>query len=76
MFNFAEATELALAAGAAIQAASPEAALAAAAALLRDDTRRRAMSEAGRKFCEGHRGAAERQRAVCLEVLKKNVVRP
>jgi hypothetical protein len=29
------------------------------------------MSEAGRKFCEGHRGAAGRQLAVCLEVLKK-----
>jgi 3-deoxy-D-manno-octulosonic-acid transferase len=70
MFNFAEATELALAAGAAIQAASP------VAALLQDDTRRRTMSEAGRKFCERHRGAAERQLAVCLEVLKKSVVRP
>ena len=76
MFNFAEATELAVAAGAAIQVASPEAALTAAAALLQDDTRRRAMSEAGRKFCEIHRGAAERQLAVCLEVMKKNVVRP
>jgi 3-deoxy-D-manno-octulosonic-acid transferase len=70
MFNFAEATELAVAAGAALQVESPEAALIAAAALLQDVNRRRAMSEAGRKFCEVHRGAAERQLAVCLEVLK------
>jgi len=70
MFNFAEATELAVAAGAALQVESPEAALIAAAALLQDVNRRRAMSEAGWKFCEVHRGAAERQLAVCLEVLK------
>jgi len=76
MFNFAEATELAVAAGAALQVESPEAALIAAAALLQDVNRRRAMSEAGWKFCEVHRGAAERQLAVCLEVLKKKVVRP
>ena len=71
MFNFAEATALAVAAGAALQVESPEAALVAAAALLQDVNRRRTMSEAGRKFCEVHRGAAERQLTVCLEVLKK-----
>jgi 3-deoxy-D-manno-octulosonic-acid transferase len=76
MFNFSEATALALEPGAAIQVASPRAALTRAAALLQDDSRRRRMGEAGRKFCEIHRGAAERQLAVCLEVLKKNVVRP
>src|SRR5262249_5464211 len=76
MFNFAEATELAVAAGAALQVESPETALIAAAALLQDVNRRRTMSDAGRKFCEMHRGAAERQLAVCLEALEKNVVRP
>jgi 3-deoxy-D-manno-octulosonic-acid transferase len=76
MFNFAEATELAVAAGAALQVEGAQVALIAAAALLHDDTRRRTMSGAGRKFCEVHRGAAERQLAVCLEVLKKNGVRP
>jgi 3-deoxy-D-manno-octulosonic-acid transferase len=70
MFNFAEATELALAAGAAIQASDAGAAMASASGLLRDEQRRRAMAEAGKKFCETHRGAAQRQLAVCLEVLK------
>jgi len=71
MFNFSEATALALEAGAAIQASDPRAAMASASALLGDEKRRRAMAEAGKKFCEAHRGAAQRQLAVCLEVLKK-----
>ena len=36
--------------------------------LLSDAERRRAMAEAGKKFCDAHRGAAQRQLAVCLEV--------
>jgi 3-deoxy-D-manno-octulosonic-acid transferase len=72
MFNFSEATALALEAGAAIQASEPRAAMASASELLRDAERRRLMAQAGRKFCEAHRGAAQRQLAVCLEVLKKN----
>jgi 3-deoxy-D-manno-octulosonic-acid transferase len=71
MFNFAEATRLAVAAGAAVQAADARAAIAQAAALLQDEKRRRAMGDAGRKFCEAHRGAAERQLAVCLELLNR-----
>ena len=71
MFNFAEATRLAVAAGAAVQAAGAREAIAQAAALMEDAKRRQAMAEAGRKFCEAHRGAAQRQLAVCLEVLKK-----
>jgi 3-deoxy-D-manno-octulosonic-acid transferase len=70
MFNFSEATRLALEAGAAIQASDARAAMAAAASLLRDEQRRRAMAGAGKKFCETHRGAAQRQLAVCLELLK------
>lgn len=71
MFNFSEATALALEAGAAVQASDPRAAMASASELLRDEKRRRLMADAGRKFCEAHRGAAQRQLAVCLEVLKK-----
>ena len=71
MFNFSEATALALEAGAAIQASDPRAAMSSATELLRDEKRRRVMAEAGKKFCEAHRGAAQRQLAVCLEVLKK-----
>jgi 3-deoxy-D-manno-octulosonic-acid transferase len=70
MFNFSEATQLAVEAGAAIRAVDAREAMASASALLRDAQRRRAMSESGRKFCEAHRGAAQRQLAVCLEVLK------
>jgi 3-deoxy-D-manno-octulosonic-acid transferase len=70
MFNFSEATALALEAGAAIQASDPRAAMASASELLRDEKRRRLMAGAGRKFCEAHRGAAQRQLAVCLEVLR------
>ena len=69
MFNFAEATRLAVAGGAAIQAPDARAALREALGLLRDDNRRRTMGEAGRVFCESHRGAAQRQLQVCLEVL-------
>ena len=69
MFNFAEATRLAVAAGAAIQAPGAAAAIREAVLLLEDETKRRAMGEAGRRFCESHRGAAERQLAVCLRAL-------
>jgi len=69
MFNFSEATGLALEAGAAIQAGDPHSAMAAAASLIRDEKRRRVMAEAGKKLCEAHRGSAQRQLAVCLEVL-------
>jgi hypothetical protein len=37
-------------------------------ALMNNEAQRRAMAEAGRRFCESHRGAAERQLAVCLTV--------
>jgi len=69
MFNFAEATRLAVAAGAAVQTTDAHEAIAQAAALLEDAQRRQAMAEAGRKFCATHRGAAQRQLAVCLEFL-------
>jgi 3-deoxy-D-manno-octulosonic-acid transferase len=71
MFNFAEVTELAVAAGAAEQATDARDAIARAAALLQDEGRRRTMADAGMKLCEAHRGAAQRQLAVCLELLKK-----
>jgi 3-deoxy-D-manno-octulosonic-acid transferase len=76
MFNFSEATALALEAGAAIQASDPRAAMASASGLLGDEKRRRVMAEAGKKFCEAHRGAAERQLAVCLEVLGSKGPKP
>ena len=70
MFNFAEATRLALDAGAAVQAADAAGAIREAMALLDDPGKRRAMAEAGRRLCEAHRGATARQLAACLRLLK------
>jgi predicted metal-dependent hydrolase len=44
--------------------------MAQAAALLHDEKRRQAMAGAGMRFCEAHRGAAQRQLATCLALLK------
>jgi 3-deoxy-D-manno-octulosonic-acid transferase len=64
MFNFAEASRLALEAGAAIQVSGPAAALRSARELLADSARRAAMSEAGKKLCALHRGATQKHLAV------------
>jgi 3-deoxy-D-manno-octulosonic-acid transferase len=69
MFNFAEATRLALEARAAIQAADAGAALREAFALLEDPVRRAQMAAAGRRLCEAHRGATARHLAVCRRLL-------
>jgi 3-deoxy-D-manno-octulosonic-acid transferase len=71
MFNFAEATRLAVAAGGAIQAVDARDAIAEAAVLLKNCEKRRRMAEAGRRFCEAHRGAAQRQLAICLNLLRQ-----
>jgi len=60
MFNFADATEKALAAGAAVEVANGEALIAAVAALFEDAPRRRAMREAALAFHAAHRGATDR----------------
>jgi len=69
MFNFAEATRLALEAGAAVQAGDAASAMKRAAGLLRDARERRHMSEAGRKLCQAHRGATERHLALIGAVM-------
>jgi 3-deoxy-D-manno-octulosonic-acid transferase len=70
MFNFAEATRLALQAGAAIQAAGAPAAVREALALLSDPGRRIAMGEAGRGLCAAHRGATRKHLLLCGELLR------
>jgi 3-deoxy-D-manno-octulosonic-acid transferase len=60
MFNFAEATENALAAGAALQVADAKALLALVVALLGDSPRRTALGDVARAFHAVHRGAADR----------------
>ena len=69
MFNFAEPTRLAVEAGAAIQAGDASSAMEAAAALLKDENRRRRMSEAGKALCAAHRGATARHLEVCRKLL-------
>ena len=64
MFNFAEASRLALEAGAAIQVSGPAAAVQSARELLADNARRATMSEAGKKLCALHRGATQKHLAV------------
>jgi 3-deoxy-D-manno-octulosonic-acid transferase len=72
MFNFAEATRLAVEAGAALQASDAAAAMAMAAELLGDAARRTRMGEAGKKLCAAHRGATERHVAVCQRLLRES----
>ncbi len=70
MFNFAEATRLALAAGAAVQAADAPGAMREALRLLSDPEERKKMGAAGKALCEAHRGATQRHLAVCAALLK------
>ncbi len=69
MFNFAEATQLAVDAGAAIQAVDAHGAIGEALRLLEDAPRRHARREAGRKLHAAHRGATERHLGVCIRLL-------
>ena len=59
-YNFAEATALAIAAGAAVQVTDARAALAAACSLLRDPPRMLRMGNAGAELTRAHRGATHR----------------
>ena len=71
MYNFAEASTLALTAGAALQAQDAADAVRLAVALLDDRSRRAAMGEAGLRLCAAHRGAVQRHVAVCRQVLDR-----
>ncbi|MGD9787078.1 MAG: lipid IV(A) 3-deoxy-D-manno-octulosonic acid transferase [Sulfuricellaceae bacterium] len=59
-FNFTQASELAVAAGAAERVATAEALIEKAETLLADPARRAAMGEAGKAFADRHRGATRR----------------
>jgi 3-deoxy-D-manno-octulosonic-acid transferase len=67
-FNFAEAAELALEAGAALRVDDMAQAAAGALVLLADSARREAMVEAARAFACAHRGAAARTAAAIADV--------
>jgi 3-deoxy-D-manno-octulosonic-acid transferase len=70
MYNFAEATQLALQAGAAIQVADAPSAMGSAVDLLANEEKRRRMGEAGRTLCDAHRGATARHLTTCRRLLK------
>jgi 3-deoxy-D-manno-octulosonic-acid transferase len=70
MFNFAEATRLALEAGAAIQAADAAGAIRQAWRLLLNAEERKRMGAAGKQFCDAHRGATQKHLLLCEELLK------
>jgi 3-deoxy-D-manno-octulosonic-acid transferase len=68
-FNFAQAAAEAIAAGAAIQVADADALVREAARLLGDTGVRKRMGDAGRRFCEAHRGATGRTMAIVERLL-------
>jgi 3-deoxy-D-manno-octulosonic-acid transferase len=70
MFNFAEATRLALEAGAAVQVTDAKAAIQEAVGLLSSLEKRTAMGNAGLRLCEAHRGATRRHLDVVTELVR------
>lgn len=69
MFNFAEASRLALAAGAVIQAGDAAGAMRAALQLLSNAGERERMGAAGKQLCDAHRGATRKHLHLCRELL-------
>jgi 3-deoxy-D-manno-octulosonic-acid transferase len=74
MFNFEEATRLAVEAGAAIQVADAQGLGAALAELLRDAGRRQQMGKAGLELMRQHQGATLRTLALLSAALKPSAV--
>ena len=70
MHNFAEASSLALAAGAAAQVPDPAHAIRVANALIADRVRREEMGAAGQRLCAMHRGAVQKHIALCRKLLE------
>ena len=73
-FNFAEAAELALAAGAAQRLDTMDQAVMAAQALAAQPVRQQAMAEAARRFASAHAGAAQRTVAAIRALLDQQRV--
>ncbi len=68
-YNFAQAAESAVAAGAALRVNSAEEVMRLARSLLQDAGLRERMGKAGVAFCAAHRGATERTLAICERLL-------
>ena len=71
MYNFAEASRLALAAGAALEVADAGALAEKAAALLADQASLERMAQAALAFSRAHQGATARNLAICERLLQK-----
>ena len=71
-YNFSEASDQAIAAGAALRATDPDDAMAMARALINHPDRRQTMGEAGRNFAAQHRGATERNLALIEAILSRS----
>jgi len=69
-FNFAQAVDEAVKAGAAIQVPDADALVREAGRLLADAGARRRMGEAGKRFCAAHRGATERTMALVAPLVR------
>jgi 3-deoxy-D-manno-octulosonic-acid transferase len=70
-FNFADASELALEAGAAVRVPNMEEGVRAAMAWVEDDGRRRQAVAAAAKFTAAHRGAADKTAAAVLALIER-----
>ena len=68
-YNFAQAAESAVAAGAALRISSAEEMIRLARSILQDTGLRERMGNAGVAFCAAHRGATERTLAICERLL-------
>jgi len=68
-YNFAQAAESAVAAGAAMRVKGAEDAIQMARSILQDAGLRERMGKAGVAFCAAHRGATERTLAICKRLL-------
>ena len=69
-YNFAQAAENAIAAGAAMRVNGAEEAIRLARSILQDAELRERMGKAGVAFCAAHRGATERTLAICERLLE------
>ncbi|HEY6966391.1 MAG TPA: 3-deoxy-D-manno-octulosonic acid transferase [Burkholderiales bacterium] len=76
MFNFAEATRLAVGAGAAVRAQDAADAVGKALQLLSNPGERSRMGAAGRALCQAHRGATRRHVEYCGELLRSGAKAP
>ena len=70
-YNFAQAAESAVAAGAAVRVNGAEEVMQLARSILQDAGLRERMGKAGVAFCVAHRGATERTLAICERLLER-----